>query len=107
MTLADLEILIPLLGGQIVLVIQAWRNNTHASNRGVETLRQVTPPSNGHTTGQLLESIVNASTIGAVEATRTRIAVAPHEDAPEPPIPSADIPDPITNAQTAPTATEA
>lgn len=100
MTFTEWATLITIIGGQVVLIIQAWKNNTHAAERGTETLRQVTPPSNGHTLGQLAEAAVNATTVAAVEATRVRQVMTPHEPAVEPAIPSAEVPAPVQEAQT-------
>jgi hypothetical protein len=100
LTASDWEVLIPLIGSQLVLIVQAWHNNRNARTRGVETLRQVTPPSNGHTLGELAEATVNAGTVAAVEATRLRQAIDPTHPPVEPAIPAAEVPKPVLDAQT-------
>lgn len=67
------------IANAIVLVYTATKTR--------QTHQQVTPPSNGRTLGQLMESNINATHVAAVESTRVRQELLPNRPAPVPPIP--------------------
>lgn len=66
--------------GLIITAIKA----SGAKAAAVEAVRQVTPPSNGHTLGNLVESSVVASHSAAVDAGRVRQSLLPQAPPPEP-----------------------
>lgn len=74
-TAQDWIVIIPIivssLTGAVVSIITVLRQSGHRAATEA-TLAQVKPPSNGHTAGELLESIQSASEVAALEATRVR-----------------------------------
>lgn len=71
--------------GAVAGVIAAFAS-LRAASHSKATRHEVTPPSNGRTSGALLESVVNAATTAATEATRVRQQVTGDLSAAPPPV---------------------
>lgn len=80
LTAADYAVLIPIFFSSLASLIVTVRNSGHAK----ETLRQVTPPSNGRTLGELAEGINVSSHAAAIESARVRKEVLPNMPPPLP-----------------------